>query len=175
MRFGRKDKDMETKEQRQYEIPMEMTAEVAADFGIAKSELRPIKIGARRTRGLFVPVEKDIYDAYMRPLWRETKREERRETAFSLDHAKDEYEMEIPSATDIAEEAEIAERAVAVRSALASLSQKDRRILTLFSEGHSMAEIAEIVGMSERGARYRKDAALVEMRQKLAAFGEDIS
>ena len=174
MSFGRKDKDMETKEERQYRIPMETTAETARDFGIAPSELRPIRIGARHTRGIFVPVTKDVYDAYMRPLWRETKREERHETAFSLDHAKDEYEMEIPAAADIAKDIEAAERAAAVRQALAALPEKGRRILTLLAEGRSIAEIAETVGMSERGTRYRKDTALSKMKKLLAAYGDDM-
>ena len=168
MRFGRKDKDMETKEEKQYEIPLEMTADVAADFGISKSELRPIRIGARHSRGIFVPVTKDVYEAYMRPLWREVKREERRESSFSLDLAREEYDREMPADIDIEKEAEAAERAKAVQEALAALPEKDREILSLFAEGYSMADIARRIGMTERGARYRKEAALAVMRRQLA-------
>ena len=168
MRFGRKDKDMETKEEKQYEIPLEMTADVAADFGISKSELRPILIGARHSRGIFVPVTKDVYEAYMRPLWREVKREERREPSFSLDLAREEYDREMPADIDIEKEAEAAERAKAVQDALATLSEKDREILSLFAEGYSMADIARRIGMTERGTRYRKEAALAVMRRQLA-------
>ena len=174
MCFGRKDKDMETKEQKTYEIPMEITAETAADFGISQSELRPIRIGARHTRGIFVPVTKDVYDAYMRPLWRETKREERHEAAFSLDLARDDYALETPADIDVARDAERAERAAAVQNALGALPKKDREILSLFADGFSMAEIAKSVGMSERGARYRKEAALSKMKKLLAAYGDDM-
>ncbi len=175
MRFGRKDKDMERKEEKRYEIPMEMTAETAADFGIAPGELRPIRVGVRHARGIFVSVTKEVYDAYMRPLWRETKREERHEAAFSLDLARDEYAMETPADIDVARDAERAEREAAVQSAMGLLSERDRKILFLFADGFSMADIARQIGMSERGVRYRKEAAFGKLRGLLAAYGEDVS
>ncbi len=168
MDFGRKDKDMERKEERQYKIPMEMTAEVAADFGISRKELTPMKIGNRRTRGIFVPVTKEVYDAYMRPLWREAKREERHETPFSLEWGRDEYAWEIPADMDVAEEVEKKESVAAVRKALADLSEKDREILSLVADGRPVSEIAKRMGMSERGVRYRKSAALLRMKDFLA-------
>lgn len=165
-------KDMETKEERQYEIPMEMTAEIASDFGISPTELAPMKIGNRRTRGIFVPVTKDVYDAYMRPLWREAKREERHEAVFSLELARDEYAWETPADTDVEADVEKAEQAAAVRDALTALPEKDRQLLTLLADGLSVSEIAEKIGMTERGARYRKEAALAKLKKRLSKVSE---
>ena len=151
-----------SKEER--ELPLEMSGKVAADFGISKEDMRPMKLGRRRTRGIFVPVSKAVYEAYMRPLWREAKREERKAPVVSLDRVRDEYEMEIGEA---AEAAEAAERAEAVRRALLALCEKDRKILTLFAKGHTTAETAKALGMTERAVRYRKKAGLLKMRSKL--------
>lgn len=163
---------METKEERQYEIPMEMTAEIASDFGISPTELAPMKIGNRRTRGIFVPVTKDVYDAYMRPLWREAKREERHEAVFSLELARDEYAWETPADTDVEADVEKAEQAAAVRDALTALPEKDRQLLTLLADGLSVSEIAEKISMTERGARYRKEAALAKLKKRLSNVSE---
>lgn len=161
---------METKEERQYEIPMEMTAETALDFGISQKELRPMKIGNRRTRGIFVPATKEIYDAYMRPLWREAKREERHEAAFSLELARDEYAWETPADSNVEADIEKKEQATAVRDALATLSEKDRQILSLFADGLPVSEIAKKISMTERGTRYRKEAALAKLKKRLENF-----
>ena len=154
-----------SKEER--ELPLEMSGKVAADFGISKEDMRPMKLGRRRTRGIFVPVSKAVYEAYMRPLWREAKREERKAPVVSLDRVRDEYEMEIGAESDVARAAEAAEAAEAVRRALEKLPEKERKILTLFAKGHTTAETAKALGMTERAVRYRKKAGLLKMRERL--------
>ena len=154
-------------EERMYELPLEMSAEVAEDFGISKEALRAMRVGARKTRGIFVPVSRKIYEAYMRPVWREAKREERRAPVVSLERVREEYELEIPAACDVAETVEAVERAALVRAALLELCPKDRKILTLFAEGHTTAEMAKAMGLTERAVRYRKRAAMGKMRSKL--------
>ena len=80
--------------ERMYELPLEMSVEVAQDFGISKDTLRLMKVGAKRMRGIFVPAFKAVYEAYMRPLWREAKRDEWKDPVVSVERVRDEYEME---------------------------------------------------------------------------------
>ena len=71
------------------------------------------------------------------------------------------------AASDVAEMVEAAERAATVRAALASLPEKEREILTLFAKGHTTAEMAREMGITERAVRYRKKAGLLKMRESL--------
>ncbi len=144
-------------------IPLELTKETALDFGISPKDLRPIKIGSRRTRGIYVPCTKEVYDAYMRPLWREEKRALRHRD-LSLSALHEAWDMEIAIEEEAMEIAEAGERRRAVQKALARLPEKDRAILTLFAKGAKTGEIAEKVGMTRRGVSSRKRQSLARLK-----------
>lgn len=65
------------KDNEQYSIPMEITAETIRDFGIKRADIVPAKIGDKIVSAIMVPCTKEQYYAYMRPLWTEMQREER--------------------------------------------------------------------------------------------------
>lgn len=65
-------------EEKQYFIPVEMDRKTYNSLVGAKSfKYGPIRIGIRDTFGILVPATKEQYQAYMRPIWAEMKREER--------------------------------------------------------------------------------------------------
>jgi hypothetical protein len=68
---------MKKNEKETYLIPMEVTRETIEDFGIKKEEVVPAKIGNKIVSAIMVPATKEQFEAYMRPIWREIKREER--------------------------------------------------------------------------------------------------
>ncbi|MEG2012900.1 MAG: hypothetical protein RR063_06805, partial [Anaerovoracaceae bacterium] len=86
--------NLQTNNQKQHYIPMEVTAETIKDFGINPADVVWTKIGIRRVRVVMVPVSEKQYYEYMRPLWREDKRQQRQEPLASLDkmYAETEYE-----------------------------------------------------------------------------------
>lgn len=65
------------KDNEQYSIPMEITAETIYDFDIKRADIVPAKIGDKIVSAIMVPCTKEQYYAYMRPLWTEMQREER--------------------------------------------------------------------------------------------------
>lgn len=81
-------------ESKQFYIPMEVTAETIKDFGINPADVVWTKIGNRRKRVIMVAATEEQYKAYMRPLWREDKRQQRQEPVASLDklYVETEYE-----------------------------------------------------------------------------------
>ena len=62
---------------KEYLIPMEVTKETIRDFGIDPQEVVYTKIGSKNIKVIMIPASKAQYDAYMRPLWAEAKRQER--------------------------------------------------------------------------------------------------
>ena len=64
----------EKDENKQYYIPMEVTAETIKDFGIDPADVVWTKIGNRKKRVVMIAATEEQYKAYMRPLWREDKR-----------------------------------------------------------------------------------------------------
>ena len=62
---------------KQYAIPMEVTEETIADFGIDRKEVKTVKVRGRKIKCIFVPSTKEQYLAYMQPLEAEWKQDER--------------------------------------------------------------------------------------------------
>lgn len=68
---------MKKNEKETYLIPMEVTRETIKDYSIKKEDVVPAKIGNKIVSAIMVPATKEQYEAYMRPIWAEMKREER--------------------------------------------------------------------------------------------------
>ena len=65
-------------EEKQYFIPVEMDRKTYNSLAGAKSfKYGPIRVGVKDTFGILVPAIKEQYEAFMRPLCAEMKREER--------------------------------------------------------------------------------------------------
>ncbi|MFQ9435188.1 MAG: hypothetical protein ACLR1R_01840 [Ruminococcus callidus] len=70
-------------ENKQHYIPMEVTAETIKDFGINPADVVWTRIGNRKARVIMIPATEEQYKTFMRPLWREDKRQQRQEPAVS--------------------------------------------------------------------------------------------
>lgn len=66
------------KKNKQYFIPMETTVEFALAHGYKREDFGYWKVGNRTVWAILVPVSKEEYYEFMRPLWREIKREDRK-------------------------------------------------------------------------------------------------
>lgn len=62
---------------KRYEIPMVVTGETIRAFGIRAEDVIWTLIGDRKCRVVMVPCTEAQYKAYMQPIWREQKRDER--------------------------------------------------------------------------------------------------
>jgi RNA polymerase sigma factor (sigma-70 family) len=141
---------------KQYFIPMEVTAETIKDYGIKPDEVVWTKIGNRRVRAFMVPVNKEQYYEFMRPLWREDKREQRQERPMSLDELYENTEYEQASDYDLEDE-EMKKALIAeLHNALDKLEEIDRIIMDMYSNEKSETEIGQAIGMSQRGVNKRK-------------------
>ena len=63
---------------KKYFIPMEVTPETIKAFDINAENVQWSRIGNKRVRAIMVPATEEQYYAYMRPLWRENKQNQRR-------------------------------------------------------------------------------------------------
>jgi RNA polymerase sigma factor (sigma-70 family) len=141
---------------KQYFIPMEVTAETIKDYGIKPDEVVWTKIGNRRVRAFMVPVNKEQYYEFMRPLWREDKREQRQERPVSLDELYENTEYEQASDYDLEDE-EMKKALIAeLHNALDKLEEIDQIIMDMYSNEKSETEIGQAIGMSQRGVNKRK-------------------
>lgn len=158
-------------ESKQYYIPMEVTAETIKDFGINPADAVWTKIGIRRVRVVMVPVSEEQYKAYMRPLWREDKRQQRQEPMASLDKMYEETEYEAAD-TDSDLEADIMKKLMIdeLHKALDELEEIDRTIMDMYSHDHSEAEIGQAIGMSQKGVNKRKNKVLLKLNNRLKDF-----
>lgn len=64
-------------DKQKYFIPMEVTPEIIKAFNINGEEVQWTKIGNKSVRVIMVPATEEQYYAYMRPLWREDKQNQR--------------------------------------------------------------------------------------------------
>lgn len=62
------------KQDKQYMVPMEITMEAARDFGIDPKDLIWFPLGIQKCRVYLVPASREVYLAYMQPVWAEVKR-----------------------------------------------------------------------------------------------------
>lgn len=65
------------KQDKQHQVPMEVTNETIRDFGIKPEDVTWRRIGSRKCRVVMVDATEAQYKAYMEPIWAENKREDR--------------------------------------------------------------------------------------------------
>lgn len=162
--------NLQTNNEKQHYIPMEVTAGTIKDFGINPADVVWTKIGIRRVRVIMISVSEEQYYEYMRPVWREDKRQQRQEPMASLDKMYEETEYEAAGTTDL--ETNVMKQIVIdeLHKALDELEEIDRTIMDMYSHNHSEAEIGQAVGMSQRGVGKRKQRILLKLRTRLQDF-----
>ena len=163
--------NLQTNNEKQHYIPMEVTAETIKDFGINHADVVWTRIGNKPKRVVMIPVTEEQYYEYMRPLWREDKRQQRQEPLASLDKMYEETEYE---ATDTSSdlEADIMKKIMIdeLHKALDELEEIDRTMMDMYSNNHSETEIGQAVGMSQRGVGKRKQRILMKLNNRLKDF-----
>ena len=162
--------NLQTSNEKQHYIPMEVTAETIKDFGINPADVVWTRIGNRKARVIMIPVTEEQYYEYMRPLWREDKRQQRQEPMASLDKMYEETEYEAADTSDL--EADVMKQIMIdeLYKALDELEEIDRTIMEMYSTNHSEVEIGQAVGMSQRGVGKRKQRILLKLRTRLQDY-----
>ena len=161
-------------EDKQYFIPMETTVEFALAHGYKREDFRYWKVGNRTVWAILVPVSKEEYYEFMRPLWREIKREDRKKQYFeennltevSLDYMNDEFEFNIPSPTDLEDEVEKILLLEMLKEDLAKLEELERKIMDDFLDGKTESETGKAIGMSQKGVNKRKTKVMKRLKEK---------
>ena len=163
--------NLQTNNEKQYYIPMEVTAETIKDFGINPADVVWAKIGNRKKRVVMIAATEEQYYEYMRPLWREDKRQQRQEPMASLDKMYEETEYEAAD-TESELEADIMKKMLIdeLHKALDELEEIDRTIMEMYSNNHSEAEIGQAIGMSQKGVNKRKHKVLMKLNTRLKDF-----
>lgn len=159
------------KKTKHYFIPMEVTTETIKEFGIKPEDVQWTKIGNKPVKVIMVPSTKEQYYEYMRPLWREDKRQHRQEPMASLDKLYEETEYEI-SDKDINIEEMLTKKFLIkeLHKALDELEEIDRIIMKMYSRNCTETEIGQAIGMSQRGVGKRKQRILLKLRTRLEDF-----
>ena len=163
--------NLQTNNEKQYYIPMEVTAETIKDFGINPADVVWAKIGNRKKRVVMIAATEEQYYEYMRPLWREDKRQQRQEPMASLDKMYEETEYEAAD-TESDLEADIMKKMLIdeLHKALDELEEIDRTSMEMYSNNHSEAEIGQAIGMSQKGVNKRKHKVLMKLNTRLKDF-----
>lgn len=163
--------NLQTNEKKRYFIPLELTPETVITEQYKDCEVRWSKIGCRRVRTILIPATEEQYRAYMRPLWREDKRQQRHGAdETSVDRARDDYELEVPDDFDLEESILKKERLMALRRELAALQDIDRTILTMIADGFSEAAVGESVGLSQKAVNKRKHKLYALLQDRLKDY-----
>mgnify|MGYP000045324706 FL=1 len=177
-----------TRVKEQYFIPLEVKEGTIITKEYEEAPRMWSKIGNRKVRTILIPATKEQYEAYMRPEWKEDKRQQRLaekrkkqeasktlqgwDTPVSYEQLQEtEYgfleETVQAGLEEILEKEELLE---ALRRELAQLEELDRTILEMFSYGISEAAIGREVGLSQKGVNKRKHRLLAELRKHLEAY-----
>lgn len=163
--------NLQTNKQKQYYIPLERTPETVITEEYKDCEVRWSKIGCRMVRTILIPATEEQYRAYMRPLWREDKRQQRHGAdEESADRARDDYELEVPDDFDLEESILKKERLMALRRELAALQDIDQTILMMIADGFSEAAVGESVGLSQKAVNKRKHKLYALLQDRLKSY-----
>ncbi|MSS82261.1 hypothetical protein FX155_06595 [Acidaminococcus fermentans] len=163
--------NLQTNKQKQYYIPLERTPETVITEEYKDCEVRWSKIGCRKVRTVLIPATEEQYREYMRPLWREDKRQQRHGAdEVSADKVRDDYELEVPDDFDLEESILKKERLMALRRELAALQDIDRTILTMIADGFSEAAVGESVGLSQKAVNKRKHKLFALLQDRLKDY-----
>ena len=179
----------------QYYIPLEVKEGTIITKEFENAPQQWLKIGNRLVRAILIPATKEQYEAYMRPIWREDKRQQRlaekrkkREKAQE-EHRYDpsvqgwdtpvsfeqlcetEYGFMDETGQDRLDEILVKEELLEVlREELAKLEEVDRTILNMASNGISEVDIGREVGLSQKGVNKRKHKLLEQLREQMKDY-----
>lgn len=166
--MGKKQTNVEKKN---YFIPLEITPETIITEEYRNSEIHWSRIGNRRVRAILIPATEEQYHEYMRPLWREDKRQQRHGAdEVSADKVRDDYELEVPDDFNLEETILKEELLAALRHELAALQDIDRTILIMIADGASEAATGKAVGLSQKAVNKRKHKLYALLKEHLEDF-----
>lgn len=166
--MGKKQTNIEKKN---YYIPLEITPETIITEEYRNSEVHWSKIGCRKVRTILIPATKEQYYEFMRPLWREDKRQQRHGAdEISADKAQNDYELEVPDDFNLEEEVVKEKLLAALRHELAALQDIDRTILLMIADGSSEAATGKAVGLSQKAVNKRKHKLYALLKEHLKDF-----
>jgi RNA polymerase sigma factor (sigma-70 family) len=160
-------------------------------FGIDPADVVWTKIGNEPKKVIMIPATKEQYYEYMRPLWREDKREQRlsktvsckvddvsnkerckewQKRSVSLDELFNNTEYEVADTSDL--EADVMKKMLIdeLHKVLDELEEIDRTIMDMYGTGHSEAEIGRVIGMSQKGVNKRKHRILLKIKTQMSNF-----
>ncbi len=161
----------QTSNEKRFYIPLELTPETVITEKYKDCEIRWSKIGCRKVRTILIPATKEQYYEFMRPLWREGKRQQRHGTdEVSADRAQDDYELAVPDDFNLEEEVVKEELLAALRQELAALQDIDRTILVMIADGASEAATGKAVGLSQKAVNKRKHKLYALLKEHLKDF-----
>nr|DAE16833.1 MAG TPA: Sigma factor AlgU negative regulatory factor, TRANSCRIPTION.96A [Siphoviridae sp. ctVii20]DAE19396.1 MAG TPA: Sigma factor AlgU negative regulatory factor, TRANSCRIPTION.96A [Siphoviridae sp. ctezl47] len=156
---------------KKYYIPLEITSETIITEEYKDSEIQWSKIGNRRVRTILIPATKEQYYEFMRPLWREDKRQQRHGAdEISADKAQDDYGLEVPDDFNLEGEVVKKELLAALRHELAALQDIDRTILLMLADGSSEVATGKVVGLSQKAVNKRKHKLYALLKEHLKDF-----
>ena len=160
-----------TKDSKKYFIPLEVTSETIITEEYKNCAIRWWKIGNRMVRAILIPATKEQYYEFMRPLWREDKRQQRHGAdEISADKAQNDYELEVPDDFNLEEEVVKEELLAALRHELAALQDIDRTILLMIADRSSEAATGKAVGLSQKAVNKRKHKLYALLKEHLKDF-----
>lgn len=163
--------NQQTNKDKKYYIPLEITPEIIITEEYKNTEPCWRKIGKRMVRCILVPVTKEQYLAYMRPIWREDKRQQRHGTdEVSMDVLHDAYEWEPLDDFNLEDEILNEELLSVLHHVSKMLDGIDRKILTLVANGFSEATIGKKVGLSQKGVNKRKHKLYALLKEHLKDY-----
>lgn len=161
----------QTSNEKRFYIPLELTPETVITEEYKGCEIRWSKIGCRKVRTILIPATKEQYYEFMRPLWREDKRQQRHgANEISADKAQDDYELEVPDDFNLEEEVVKEELLAELRHELAALQDIDRTILLMIADGSSEAAAGKAVGLSQKAVNVRKRKLYALLKEHLENF-----
>lgn len=165
-------------DKKRFFIPFEVTKETSITSDYKDQPLQWLQLDARKFKGLLIPVSKEVYLEYMRPIWREDKRLQRQaenrkkrekaekagivdktikpwDTAVSFEFLC-EKGFEFGGSYELEAEVCQCELYDKLHERIAALKKPDRIIALMVAEGMSEARIASVIGMSQKGINKRK-------------------
>lgn len=179
----------------QYYIPLEVKEGTIITKEFENAAQQWLKIGNRLVRAIPIPATKKQYEAYMRPIWKEDKRQQRLaekrrkreqaqkehrvdrsvqgwDTAVSFEQLCEvEYGFMDETGQDSLDEILVKEELLkALREELAKLEDLDQIILNMASNGISEENIGREVGLSQKGVNKRKHKLLEQLREHLEDY-----
>lgn len=182
-------------DKQKFYIPLEVNDDTIIPEEYKNAPRHWSKIGNRMIETILVPVTNELYKAYMRPEWKEDKRqrrliEKRRkrekaqeegrddksirgwDTAVSFERLSEmEYGFTDENGKDSPEENVIKQDLLtALHRELATLKEVDQTILKMASEGCSETVIGREVRLSQKGVNKRKHRLLELLYKRLKDY-----